>query len=172
MRILSLDLSLSSTGYCIIDEEYNLITYETIQTKAKNNTEEERLYIIGKEIDRLIKEYNVTHVCVEGSYKSVNVRTTQQLAKLLGISLYLSVDKNIIDETINPTMARKYILGKGNANKEEVAEYIRANHWDIGEFSDKETKSVKKTSDIYDSMLLGLFFLKKYKLDKKYGTNK
>lgn len=172
MIVLSLDLSFSSTGFCIIDEEYNLITYGTIQTKAKDNTEEERLYIIGRKIDELIKEYNVTHVCAEGSYKSVNVRTTQQLAKLLGISIYLSIDNDVEISTINPSAARKYIIGKGNANKEEVAEWIRQNYWDIGEFSDKETKMIKKTSDIYDSMLLGLFFLKKYKLDKKYGTNK
>ena len=172
MIVLSLDLSLSSTGYCIIDEEYNLISYETIQTNAKDNTEEERLYIIGKKIEQLIEEYNVTHVCIEGSYKSVNIKTTQQLAKLLGISIYISIDIGAEVCTVNPSAARKYILGKGNANKEEVAEWIRQNHWDIGEFSDKKTKTIKKTSDIYDSMLLGLFFLKKYKLDKKYGTNK
>ena len=29
--ILSLDLSLSSTGFSIIDDEYNLISYGTIQ---------------------------------------------------------------------------------------------------------------------------------------------
>ena len=172
MKILALDLSLSSTGYCIIDENYNLIAYETIQTKAKNFTEEERLYIIGKEINRLMKEYDITHVCIENSYKSVNIKTTQQLAKLLGISTYLGIDNGLEVHTVSPTVARKHILNKGNATKEEVANYIRENHWDMGEYSDKETKAIKKTSDIYDSALLGLFLLKKLELDKKYRTNK
>ena len=170
MKILSLDLSLSSTGFSIIDEKYNLITYGTIQTKAKDNTEEERLHIIGKRIDELIKEYNVTDVCVEASYKSVNVKTTQQLAKLLGISMYLSVDNDIKVTTVNPSTARKSILGNGSAKKEEVCSYIQDNHWNIGEYSDKQTKTIQKTSDIYDSMLLGLWFLKQFKLNQKYGN--
>ena len=172
MKVLGLDLSLSSTGYCIIDENYNLIAYETIQTKAKDNTEEERLHIIGKEIDRLIKEYNITHVICEGSYKSINVRTSQQLARLSGIAMYLAIDNGIEIEACNPSSARKYTLGKGSAKKEEVFEWIKDNYWYMGEFSDKETKTIKKTSDIYDAGLLCIFFLKKYKLDKKYGTNK
>lgn len=159
---------LSSTGYSIINENYNLITYGTIQTKAKDNTEEERLHIIGKKIDELIKEYKVTDVCVEASYKSVNIKTTQQLAKLLGISMYLSVDNDIKVTTVNPSTARKSILGNGSAKKEDVAKYIQNNYWDIGEYSDKQTKSIKKTSDVYDSMLLGLWFLKQHKLNEKY----
>lgn len=168
MIVLNLDLSLSSTGYSIINENYNLITYGTIQTKAKDNTEEERLHIIGKKIDELIKEYKVTDVCVEASYKSVNIKTTQQLAKLLGISMYLSVDNDIKVTTVNPSTARKSILGNGSAKKEDVAKYIQNNYWDIGEYSDKQTKSIKKTSDVYDSMLLGLWFLKQHKLNEKY----
>lgn len=168
MRVLNLDLSLSSTGFSIIDEEYNLIAYGTIQTKAKDNTEEERLYIIGKRIDELIKEYDVTDICVEASYKSVNVRTTQQLSRLLGVSMYLSVDNNINITTVNPSTARKSILGNGSAKKEEVCFYIQDNHWNIGEYSDKQTKTVQKTSDVYDSMLLGLWFLKQHKLNNKY----
>ena len=172
MIILNLDLSLSSTGYSVIDDNYNLITYGTIQTKAKDNTEEERLYIIGKKIDKLIKEYNVTDIVCESSFKSVNVKTTQQLAKLLGISSYLSVDNNVGISTVNPSSARKMVLGNGKADKEEVCKYIQDNYWNIGIFSDKQTKSVKKTSDIYDSMLLGLWFLKSKKLNKKYSQNK
>jgi crossover junction endodeoxyribonuclease RuvC len=170
MRVLNLDLSLSSTGFSIIDEEYNLITYGTIQTKAKDNTEEERLHIIGKRIDELIKEYNVTDVCVEASYKSVNVKTTQQLAKLLGISMYLSVDNDIKVTTVNPSTARKSILGNGSAKKEEVAKFIQDNYWYIGEYSDKQTKTIQKTSDIFDACLLGLWFLKQHKLNEKYSN--
>ena len=169
MIILSLDLSLSSTGYSIINKDYNLITYGTIQTKAKDNTEEERLYIIGKKIDELIKEYNVTDIVCESSFKSVNVKTTQQLAKLLGISSYLSVDNNANISTVNPSSARKMVLGNGKADKEEVCKYIQDNYWNIGTFSDKQTKNIQKTSDIYDSMLLGLWFLKQNNLNEKWN---
>lgn len=167
MIILCLDLSLSSTGYSIIDDDYNLLTYGTIQTKAKEYKEEERLHIIGVAINEIIKEYNVTDLCIENSFKSVNIKTTQQLAKLQGISCYIGVDNGVKINIITPSSARKMVLGNGKATKIEVAKYIRDNYWDIGEFSDKETRTIKKTSDIFDSMLLGLCYLKKHKLEEK-----
>lgn len=130
------------------------------------------MYTIGKRIDEIIKEYNVTDVCIENSYKSVNIKTTQQLAKLLGIATYLAINNELNIETINPSSARKIVMGNGASKKEDVAEYIRENYWDIGEYCNKQTKTQNKTSDIFDSMLLCIVFLKKYKLDKKYGTNK
>lgn len=90
------------------------------------------------------------------------------MAKLLGISSYLSVDNNIGISTVNPSSARKMVLGNGKADKEEVCKYIQDNYWNIGTFSDKQTKSIQKTSDIYDSMLLGLWFLKYKRLNDKY----
>lgn len=90
------------------------------------------------------------------------------MAKLLGISSYLSVDNNISISTVNPSSARKMVLGNGKADKEEVCKYIQDNYWNIGTFSDKQTKSIQKTSDIYDSMLLGLWFLKYKRLNDKY----
>ena len=114
----------------------------------------------------------MTDVCIEESYKSVNIKTTQQLAKLLGVSIYISMKNNVNIITVNPTTARKLILKNGSAKKEDVAKYIQDNHWNIGEYSDKQTKTIQKTSDIFDSMLLGLYFLKKNKLNDKYGNNK
>ena len=70
-----------------------------------------------------------------------------------------------------PTTTRKILLGDGKAKKEQVANYIRENIIDIGEYSDKEnkTKGIKKTSDIYDSICLAFSYLKKYILDRKYN---
>ena len=73
IKMLNLDLSISSTGYSIMDENYNLISYGTIQTTSKGNTEEERLYIIGKKIDKLIKEFGVNVIVAENQFKSVNI---------------------------------------------------------------------------------------------------
>lgn len=167
MVILNLDLSISSTGFSVIDEKYNLISYGTIQTTSKGYTEEERLYIIGKEIDRLIKEYNIDVVVAENQFKSVNIKTTQQLARLMGITIFMCQDNNVKIEYFNPSSARKWVMNDGKAKKEDVAQFIINNYYYIGEYSDKQTKKVEKTSDIYDSILLGLAYLKKYNLNNK-----
>ena len=167
IKMLNLDLSISSTGYSIMDENYNLISYGTIQTTSKGNTEEERLYIIGKKIDKLIKEFGVNVIVAENQFKSVNIKTTQQLARLMGIVIFICKDNNIEIEYFNPSSARKWVMNNGKAKKEDVAQFIMEKHYNIGEYSDKQTKKIKKTSDIYDSILLGLAYLKKYKLNNK-----
>lgn len=91
------------------------------------------------------------------------------MAKLLGVSSYLSVDNNVNMSTVNPSSARKMVLGNGKADKEEVCKYIQDNYWNIGAFSDKQTKNIQKTSDIYDSILLGLWFLKSKNLNEKWN---
>lgn len=107
-------------------------------------------------------------VIAESQFKSVNIKTTQMLARLMGISIYLSQDNEIPIEYISPTSARKIVTGDGKMKKEEVAQYIIDNYYNIGEYSDKQTKKIQKTSDIYDSILLNLAILKQRKLNEKY----
>ena len=66
--------------------------------------------------------------------------------------------------------ARKILLGNGRGTKSDMANWIRENHIDLGEFIDRNCQA--KNSDKYDSLAVSLAWLKKYKLDKKYGTNK
>ena len=83
--------------------------------------------------------------------------------------MYSSLLLSVNISTVNPSSARKMVLGNGKADKEEVCKYIQDNYWNIGIFSDKQTKNIQKTSDVYDSMLLGLWFLKQNNLNEKWN---
>ena len=128
------------------------------------------MYIIANEINKLIKEYDVTVAVLENSYFGKNPNTGLKLARLCGSVFYVCVDNKILIEMIAPTTVRKALLGDGKAKKEQVANYINENIINIGEYSDKEIKSkgIKKTSDIFDSIALSFSYLKKYQLNKKY----
>jgi crossover junction endodeoxyribonuclease RuvC len=169
MRILGLDLSLSSTGYNVIDEDNNIIDYGKLCTTSKN-TEYERIYLIAKEVKAIIQKYAVDIVIAEDQFFSANARTGLTLSKLMGATIYVCMGLEVEFETISPTQARKMLLGLGKSTKEDVANFIRENHIDIGEFSDKQNKSkgIEKTSDIYDSLCVSLAWNKKYQLNKKY----
>ena len=161
---------LSSTGYSIIDENENVLAYGTICSKAKYE-DAVRMHMIASEIGKLIKEYNVDIAVLENSFFGKNPNTGLKLSRLCGAVFYVCVDNNITIEMIAPTTARKVLLGKGNSTKKEMADYIRENKIDVGEYSDKEnkTKGIKKTSDLYDSLALVFSYLKKYILDRKYN---
>lgn len=167
MIILGLDLSLSSTGYSIIDYNENVLAYGVINTTTKNN-DFERMYIIANKIDELIQKYNVTIVCLENSFFGSNPNTGIKLARLMGAVSYICVENNLLIELITPAQGRKILMNNGKAKKEEVANFIKENYIDIGEYSDKtiKTKGIQKTSDMYDSMAVGFAFIKKWKLNK------
>ena len=161
---------LSSTGYSIIDESENVLAYGTICSKAKYE-DAVRMHTIASEIGKLIKEYNVNIVVLENSFFGKNPNTGLKLARLCGSVFYVCIENKVIIEMIAPTTVRKVLIGDGKAKKEQIANYIRENKIDVGEYSDKENKTngIKKTSDLYDSLALVFSYLKKYILDRKYN---
>lgn len=172
MIIIGLDLSLSSTGYNIIDGEGKIITYGTICTDAKKNNEYERIFIIANRCRDLIREYGVDYVICENSFFGGNARTSITLARLLGAVAYITIEEEKTLDLITPSASRKMLLGSGKSTKEDVAEYIRKEILDLGEYSNKAIKSkgIEKTSDIYDSLCVSFAWLKKYKLNEKYDN--
>ena len=73
--LLSLDASISSTGYAIFEGE-QLIKYGKIVTKKdKFKTEDLRLNHICNEIEQLIIKYEIDELVCEEQFTSVNSKT-------------------------------------------------------------------------------------------------
>lgn len=163
--ILSLDLSLSSTGFSVLKNN-EIIYYGKICTKPKdfNKSDEKRMFYISNIITQIAKEYKVKYIAIENTYTGINPKTSTILAKLCGFVCkgLMDYDENILIGIYMPTSIRKGVVGVGNATKERVANYIRSHYIDIGEYSDKQSKENEKTSDIYDAIAVGIYMYKKY----------
>lgn len=163
--ILSLDLSLSSTGFSVLKNN-EIIYYGKICTKPKdfNKSDEKRMFYISNIITQIAKEYKVKYIAIENTYTGINPKTSTILAKLCGFVCkgLMDYDENILIGIYMPTSIRKGVVGVGNATKERVADYIRSHYIDIGEYSDKQSKENEKTSDIYDAIAVGIYMYKKY----------
>lgn len=170
MIILGLDLSLSSTGWNIITHENTILGYGKICSNAKKNTEFERIQIIANEIKELIEVNSIDIVVAENQFFGKNSKTGLTLSKLMGAVIYVCMEMEVQFELLSPSQARKILTGDGKLNKEQIADYIKENYIDIGEYSDKEikTKGIKKSSDIYDSFCISLAWNKYKKLNDKY----
>ncbi|MDI7818078.1 crossover junction endodeoxyribonuclease RuvC [Clostridioides difficile] len=158
--VLALDVSMSSTGWTVINRNKKVLEYGKITTKKdKFKSEDERMCYICNTIQELIITYNIQIVLVEDQFTSRNSKTILSLRKLLGAIMRTVKLNNIEIEYMYPVSIRKYLMNNGKAKKEEVATYIRENIVDIGEYIDKTCKA--KSSDIYDAIALGIAYLNK-----------
>ena len=154
MIVWGIDASLSSTGWCIVDNK-KIIDYGKIVTRKKDYIDDdERLDYIFSQLDKITKKHSIDMAVLEKSTYKGNSRSTGQLNELNGMVKGLCNIKRIPLCRLYPTTIKKIVAGNGRASKEEVAKYIRENVIDIGEYSNKCNKREKidKTSDIYDSI--------------------
>ena len=156
--ILALDPSLSSTGYAIIDSDKNILDVGKIIGNQKKS-EEVRMYEIANDIRNLIEKWKVKKVVMESQFAFKNIKTVMQLSRLRGAIVYVCVPTEVEMFYLAPTEVRRFFMGKGTAKKKEVAEHIRENYMDLGEFDDSYKK--KKNSDMYDSIAIAIAFLNK-----------
>ena len=176
MKLLSLDLSIASTGYSVhIDNEIvecNRIVTKGEERKNKDipdgykyffssKSEDERIYYLCTIIDELSRKYNITDFVIEDQFIGNNARTGLTLSKVKGAVIFIAMKNKAHIHHLKPTEVRKYLMNMGSASKQRVASYIKENYYDVGDFEDKYNK--RKTDDMYDALACGIALLKKLK---------
>lgn len=174
MILLSLDTSVSCTGYSIFevkdDYSFSVVTYGKIPTEKKEFVYEDGLYCeddrlnhICDIIEDLINKFEVTHMCVENQFSGNNNQISLVLKKLIGGIMRTSKYHYITLEYYLPSQWRK-ILGIKGKNKDEkklaTAELVRTEFLDLGELIQS---GKKKNEDIYDSLAIGYAHIKNLK---------
>ena len=145
--IVSLDLSLSNTGVAIFDYEGNCKKLLSIDTN-KGDNHSLRLKRIEKALKKIKKEYKPNLVLIEETHPQF-ANSARIIAMVRGVAIL--VFYNVEQITYQPTMIRKEVLGKGNAKKEELQNFILENYKDI-KFDDLDQS---------DAFGLGLCYFKK-----------
>lgn len=121
--ILGIDPSLTSTGYSII-KKGNLLDSGTIKTKPSNKTPTEetlRLRSIKNSICEIIEKYTPALVVIEGL--AFMARNTTALVQLSGLNYMIRdelISRDIQFIVVAPTSLKKFITGKGNAQKDHI----------------------------------------------------
>ena len=142
MKVLGLDLSTTSTGYCIYDNEKvdygyiqhpknKILSYGVIKPSKKQDAIDRIIYI-EKEIKELIIAKEVEYVCIEELSSIRGASTTKVLATLQG---HLEVElrkKDMLVIKCRPSEWRKGKV-KGRTRRElksSAIEYIK-NKYDL-----------------------------------------
>lgn len=140
MKILGLDTSTTSTGYCVM-EDNKILAYGVIKPK-KSLDVIDRIIYIEKEIKSIIKAKSVEYVCIEDLVSFRNAYATKGLAGLL---MHIQIElrkRNMLVITVRPSEWRKGIV-KGRIRQElksSAIEYIK-NKYDL-EVNDDEADAI------------------------------
>lgn len=163
-KILAIDPSLSCTGYSIIEvdteevKEWGKITTKTGEQLINRSN------IIARLLHDSAQNNNVCAVIYEDGFIGKGIKSGIDLSYLRGFigATFKIYSPQIAIATMQPSEIRKWLGLKGNAKKEDVYNYILESYREsgiiekIGEFSDKQNS--KKTSDIYDSIGIGVAY--------------
>lgn len=158
--LLSLDASISSTGYAIFDEG-KLVTYGKIVTeKKKFKTEDLRINHICDEIKELLLNYKIDEVVCENQFVSVNKSTILILRKLIGAIVRTVNEFNIEMIYYSPAQWRSLLKinsGKSIDKKEKAYRFLVNNNIIDFKFI---PKGVNKNNDIVDAICIGIAYIK------------
>ncbi len=127
MRALGIDPGTIVTGYGLVDEEDNHISYitsGTIDSPQKSDIGS-RLQRIHSNIEKLIHAYNPKVVIIEKGFYSRNVQILVKLAQVNGVVMLASVNAAIPVFEYTPLEVKLSVVGYGAAKKEQVQHMVR-----------------------------------------------
>lgn len=125
MRILGLDISLSSTGVAILEvkrKKPKLVKSFSIKTNPKDR-HGLRLHTIVERLKETIEEFGPFDVVARERGFSRFAASTQAIYKVHGVVDLLFKDRDLID--LPPTTIKKIIAGDPKASKEKIEEEVR-----------------------------------------------
>lgn len=162
--IISIDPSLSSTGFAVLNERNKDIIMVDKITTTNKKAEEERIYEIASTLGDVCKTFQIKTAVSESQFYRRNIKTALQLSRLRGAITYALKSNNIEKEIhMEPATIRKFFMDNSKAKKEDIAFEIQRLYIDnefvknLGEFNDKPCKN--KNSDMYDAISIGVAYI-------------
>ena len=133
MRLLGLDQSSNSTGFCIIEDgniiKHGIFDIHDINKKDYGETYyQEKIHNVNMFLERLIKEYEIELVIIEDVQKQANVKTFKQLAWLQGSLIQTLYNNKIKYAILSPSQWGSILgikTGKREVVKKNTIKYIK-----------------------------------------------
>lgn len=121
MNIIGLDLSLTNTGYVILNCEGVILESGVIKSK-KNGVK--RLAEISETIGALVDMNNIAFAIIEGYAFSPNGGRSFSIGELGGVIKSDLHDYYVPFYVVAPTSLKKFATGKGNAPKSHIEKEV------------------------------------------------
>lgn len=132
MRVLSIDPALRNTGYAIIERiagsrspQYQALTYGVVKNH-RSLRQSGCLVAIREQISDVIREYQPEQCAIEGVIFVQSYKTAITLGAARGASMIAAGEHGLEIFEYAPKRIKQAIVGRGAADKQQVAFMIRA----------------------------------------------
>lgn len=145
MKVLGLDLSLTSSGVAVVESGTGVVHTESIKTRGKKNDtlrerHERQAYILTRILE-VIEEYTPQYIVIEGPAYSSMVGKVHDRSGLWWIVVFALMNEDYKVSEVPPTNRAQYATGKGRAPKEDVVASV-AEHMSVVVKTDDEADAV------------------------------
>lgn len=126
MIILGIDPGTAIIGYGVInsDRKLELIDYGCIKTSADLSTAD-RLVILNKELEKLLKKYKPDAVAVEDIFFFKNLKTAIKVSQARGVILLTIAHLKIPIYEFTPLQIKQAVACYGRAEKIQVQKMVK-----------------------------------------------
>ena len=125
-RILGIDPGLRVTGFGIIIQQGNTLTYVTSGCiRASGDSLPVRLGVIARDIAHVIAEEAPSEVAVEKVFVNINPNSTLLLGQARGAAISAAVLAGLPVAEYTALQVKQAVVGHGKAAKEQVQDMVR-----------------------------------------------
>ncbi|MBP6888185.1 MAG: crossover junction endodeoxyribonuclease RuvC [Candidatus Pacebacteria bacterium] len=123
VRILGIDPGFDRLGVCILDKtgSKETLIFSTCITTSKKDTFGVRIAHVGKELTKIIKEYQPSELAIETLFFTTNQKTIITVAEVRGVCIYVSELFSVKLYEYSPAHIKLAIAGYGKATKEDIS---------------------------------------------------
>jgi crossover junction endodeoxyribonuclease RuvC len=124
--ILGIDPGTLVMGYGLISvnkSKVSLIEMGVLQL-SKHKDHADRLHLIFKKMESLIKIHQPSAVAIEAPFFGKNVQSMLKLGRAQGVAIAAAMMTGLHAEEYSPRKVKQSITGRGNATKEQVLQML------------------------------------------------
>jgi crossover junction endodeoxyribonuclease RuvC len=124
---LGVDPSTVSTGYAVVDENGELVSYGTINPENKDD-HIEKLTFQWHRLKALILEYKPVSIVCEDQFQGPNVATLVKIARTSAALQIAAGEQGIPVDMMYPASWRKIFHGSGKVTKKDTLALVNERH--------------------------------------------
>jgi crossover junction endodeoxyribonuclease RuvC len=128
MLILGIDPGYERLGVAILeknpgDKKERVVYSDCFKTSAKLPFQD-RLLLLGAEIERLITEFQPERLAIESLFFNNNQKTAMMVAEVRGMILYLAKKYGLAIQEFTPPQIKVAVAGYGGGDKRQVTDMV------------------------------------------------
>lgn len=149
MRILAIDPGYERMGVAVVEKtgSKETLLYSSCIRTPKKSEFSSRLLLLGREVEKVIAEFQPTGVATEKVFFENNQRTATSVAEVRGMISYITAKNALPLHEYTPLQIKVAVAGYGKADKKQVETMVKAL---------VKIPEGKRLDDEYDAIAIGL----------------